>query len=96
MPRTDVRKQILDAAARLFYRHGVNGVGIDVLTGCGLELGDTLPGSKSETISTTGTAERNGHVNAGYGVSPRSPRNPSSSNGRSARYSELVPPTSCR
>ncbi len=31
MPRTDVRKQILDAAARLFYRHGVNGVGIDAI-----------------------------------------------------------------
>lgn len=31
MPRTDVRKQILDAAARLFYRHGVNGVGVDAI-----------------------------------------------------------------
>lgn len=31
MPRTDVRRQILDAAAKLFYRHGVNGVGIDAI-----------------------------------------------------------------
>ncbi len=31
MSRTDVRRQILDAAARLFYRHGVNGVGIDAI-----------------------------------------------------------------
>ncbi len=36
--------------------HLLNGVGIDVLTGCLLQLGDELPGSKSETISTTGTA----------------------------------------
>ncbi len=32
-----------------------NGVGIDVLTGCVLELGDIF-GTRSETISTTGTA----------------------------------------
>lgn len=31
MPRTDVRQQILDAATKLFYRHGVNGVGIDAI-----------------------------------------------------------------
>jgi AcrR family transcriptional regulator len=31
MPRADVRRQILDAAAKLFYRHGVNGVGIDAI-----------------------------------------------------------------
>jgi AcrR family transcriptional regulator len=31
MPRTNVRRKILDAAAKLFYRHGVNGVGIDAI-----------------------------------------------------------------
>jgi AcrR family transcriptional regulator len=31
MPRADARRQILDAAAKLFYRHGINGVGIDAI-----------------------------------------------------------------
>jgi AcrR family transcriptional regulator len=31
MARTDVRQNLLDAAAKLFYRHGINGVGIDAI-----------------------------------------------------------------
>jgi AcrR family transcriptional regulator len=31
MARTDVRQNLLDAAAKLFYRHGINGVGIDTI-----------------------------------------------------------------
>ncbi len=31
MPRPSVRENILDAAAKLFYRHGINGVGIDAI-----------------------------------------------------------------
>jgi AcrR family transcriptional regulator len=31
MARTDVRQNLLDAAAKLFYRHGLNGVGIDAI-----------------------------------------------------------------
>jgi AcrR family transcriptional regulator len=31
MARTDVRQNLLEAAAKLFYRHGINGVGIDAI-----------------------------------------------------------------
>jgi AcrR family transcriptional regulator len=31
MARADVRQHLLDAAAKLFYRHGINGVGIDAI-----------------------------------------------------------------